>query len=579
MFGSMDEKEELISSYNYYIYYNSIRPRDPRLPLPKWKPHNEMDYLKGNQYDNHNKIPELDEPENTIDLEHDDKFEFKDDGSLNSLMTNMNLGFDGKNHLYGKNDNIDFNHGIYGSVNQNHQTHKKKEQPQFNMINQQFNQDTNPNINHINNMNNMNFSNKPTNTNFNMYNQNEINNDIYDLNYKDDFTGNIMYPQQTPGVGYMKPVPGYQMNNMIPQNNLSSYYSIPGYENQNQPQNPYGNKGFSNMPPGNNLYGYNSALPNMYPGINQQNQMNDFYQQYMRQQGLMMNVPPQMNMNNMNNMQNQVYYNKPSVGFPHQNNKKYHSKLNDTTKQKQIQDKGFEITNVDDLLPNLVEFCKDHSGSRLVQKRFEEGTDDERNKIFVKLEEEILSLAKDVFGNYVIQKILDFCDVNQKRMIIKKMKGKVHELTMHMYGCRVIQKAIDIAEEVDVLDYLDELSEYIIKCIEDQNGNHVIQKLIERLPKGGHDLIILSIKGKVFEMSIHQYGCRVVQRVFEFCLPHEKEMILDEIFHRILDLCMNQYGNYVIQHIVEKQTFSKATKIFDDIRGSIFEMSIHKFAR
>jgi len=37
----------------------------------------------------------------------------------------------------------------------------------------------------------------------------------------------------------------------------------------------------------------------------------------------------------------------------------------------------------------------------------------------------------------------------------------------------------------------------IKKCIEDQNGNHVIQKLIERLPKGQHNEILKVIKGKV----------------------------------------------------------------------------------
>lgn len=44
---------------------------------------------------------------------------------------------------------------------------------------------------------------------------------------------------------------------------------------------------------------------------------------------------------------------------------------------------------------------------------------------------------------------------------------------------------------------LNELRGEIKKCIEDQNGNHVIQKLIERLPKGQHNEILKVIKGKV----------------------------------------------------------------------------------
>jgi hypothetical protein len=45
---------------------------------------------------------------------------------------------------------------------------------------------------------------------------------------------------------------------------------------------------------------------------------------------------------------------------------------------------------------------------------------------------------------------------------------------------------------------LHELKGEIKKCIEDQNGNHVIQKLIERLPKGQHGDILKVIKGKVY---------------------------------------------------------------------------------
>ena len=126
MIGSnVDDKDDYISSYNYFIYYNSIKPRDPRLPLPKWKPQPEHDFLKGS-HNLDNKIQEMDEPENTIDLGNNEHFDIKDDSNLSTLMNNMNLGFDMNMNLkmqqtgktQEKDGFLDFNHGMFGVPNQ-----------------------------------------------------------------------------------------------------------------------------------------------------------------------------------------------------------------------------------------------------------------------------------------------------------------------------------------------------------------------------------------------------------------------------------------------------------------------------
>jgi len=106
----------------------------------------------------------------------------------------------------------------------------------------------------------------------------------------------------------------------------------------------------------------------------------------------------------------------------------------------------------------------------------------------------------------------------------------------------------------------------------------VVQKLIEKLPKGEHSDILKVIYWNTYDLSTHQYGCRVIQRVFEFCRDEEKEKILDDIISKIFDLLQDQYGNYVIQHIVEKLGASKTNKIYEFLKGKIFDFSIHKFA-
>lgn len=48
-----------------------------------------------------------------------------------------------------------------------------------------------------------------------------------------------------------------------------------------------------------------------------------------------------------------------------------------------------------------------------------------------------------------------------------------------MYGCRVIQKALESIPPEQQQEIVRELDGHVLKCVKDQNGNHVVQKCIE----------------------------------------------------------------------------------------------------
>jgi pumilio RNA-binding family len=56
-----------------------------------------------------------------------------------------------------------------------------------------------------------------------------------------------------------------------------------------------------------------------------------------------------------------------------------------------------------------------------------------------------------------------------------------------------------------------ELDGNIMRCVRDQNGNHVIQKCIECVPEDAIDFIISTFFDQVVTLSTHPYGCRVIQ--------------------------------------------------------------------
>ena len=61
------------------------------------------------------------------------------------------------------------------------------------------------------------------------------------------------------------------------------------------------------------------------------------------------------------------------------------------------------------------------------------------------------------------------------------IKGHVLALSLQMYGCRVIQKALEVLQLEQQRVIVRELQGQVMRCVRDQNGNHVIQKSIERV--------------------------------------------------------------------------------------------------
>ena len=374
------------------------------------------------------------------------------------------------------------------------------------------------------------------------------------------------------GMGNMNAMPGIGgMNNLNNLNNMGMYM-------QSQSQRGFG--GFQNPPPQYQPDPY-SQFTQMYgqqfPSQNNNNRMNP--QQF--QMKNKNNAFPGGYMNNSNNkqygqnkkMNNKNFQrNKGSNMMQSQNNNMLQNRPMNPYMMKALENPTF-----DDVYAGIPDICKDHAGSKVFQKIFEEESNPlQKQKIIEKLLPEVYNLSKDVFGNYVIQHLLDIVSTENKKKIILELYNKIKELTLHMYGCRVIQKGIEVGDIEDIREHLLELKDELIKCVQDQNGNHVIQKLIEKLPKGEHGEIIKAVKGKVFQLSTHQYGCRAIQRIFEYCTDQEKNAVIKEIFPNVNELCIDQYGNYVIQNIIEKIKNNQI--IYDCIKGKIYEYSIHKFA-
>uniref|UniRef100_A0AAQ4R807 PUM-HD domain-containing protein n=1 Tax=Gasterosteus aculeatus aculeatus TaxID=481459 RepID=A0AAQ4R807_GASAC len=233
-----------------------------------------------------------------------------------------------------------------------------------------------------------------------------------------------------------------------------------------------------------------------------------------------------------------------------------------------------------DLPGHMVEFSQDQHGSRFIQQKLERATPAERQMVFGEILQAAYQLMTDVFGNYVIQKFFEFGSADQKLALATRIRGHVLPLALQMYGCRVIQKALEsISSDQQVIsDIVRELDGHVLKCVKDQNGNHVVQKCIECVQPQALQFIIEAFQGQVFVLSTHPYGCRVIQRILEHCTQEQTLPILEELHQHSEQLGQDQYGNYVIQHVLEHGRPEDKSKIVAEVRGKVLVLSQHKFA-
>ncbi|KAG5855877.1 hypothetical protein ANANG_G00001400 [Anguilla anguilla] len=221
-----------------------------------------------------------------------------------------------------------------------------------------------------------------------------------------------------------------------------------------------------------------------------------------------------------------------------------------------------------------------NGSGRFIQLKLERASPAERQLVFSEILQAAYQLMVDVFGNYVIQKFFEFGSLDQKLALAERIRGHVLSLALQMYGCRVIQKALEFipSEQQVISEMVRELDSHVLKCVKDQNGNHVVQKCIECVQPHALQFIIDAFKGQVFALSTHPYGCRVIQRILEHCLPEQTLPILEELHQHTEQLVQDQYGNYVIQHVLEHGRTEDKSKIVAEIRGNVLGLSQHKFA-
>ncbi|EAZ63156.2 protein necessary for high temperature growth, partial [Scheffersomyces stipitis CBS 6054] len=226
------------------------------------------------------------------------------------------------------------------------------------------------------------------------------------------------------------------------------------------------------------------------------------------------------------------------------------------------------------LKSDILRLSKDQYGCRFLQKKIDENLIPNYQTrlnnfevIFAQIHPYLYELIIDPFGNYLIQKLIVYCNESNLNLILQILQYNLFQISINQHGTRALQKIIDNLNNQYQLNLLIKgMKPYIIELIKDLNGNHVIQKILNKYPPSDCQFIYDSIIEGLYVVASHKHGCCVLQK----CLNHVTMTQLQEFSACILDfanfqlLINDQFGNYVLQYLISINSFEINYKIFQN---------------
>ncbi|KYR00682.1 hypothetical protein DLAC_02721 [Tieghemostelium lacteum] len=387
------------------------------------------------------------------------------------------------------------------------------------------NNNTNTNNNHINLSNNINSNNSnnttsPTNTNNNINNNNSTTN-----------------------------------NNTSSNSNTNNNNSNKNNKNQNRKSNDQQN--------------------NFQQNNNQKNQNQNSKNQKNQNNSKQNNNNSQQN-NNQQNQQSSISTSSSSI------NGTYLSQPMNSDVQSKIDfisNKSYG--SVDQLYGSIYPLCRDQHGCRFLQKKLEDNETQLTEVIFKEVCDYMLELMTDPFGNYLCQKLLEHCNDQQRLAIIERVGADIVRISMNMHGTRAVQKMIEYLTTPEQINLIKlSLKDYVVPLIQDLNGNHVIQKCLNKLSPADNQFIYdsVSAEGNCVAVATHRHGCCVLQRCIDHASESQKLQLIHEVIKNALVLVQDPYGNYVVQYVLDLPFNGLASEMAKRFFGNVPILATQKFS-
>ncbi|CAN8104031.1 unnamed protein product [Discula destructiva] len=223
--------------------------------------------------------------------------------------------------------------------------------------------------------------------------------------------------------------------------------------------------------------------------------------------------------------------------------------------------------------------CKDQHGCRYLQKQLESRDPETIKTIWLEVVSHVIELMTDPFGNYLCQKLFDYCNDQERTELVHNASKDLVAVAVNQHGTRALQKMIEnLSNRQQVQMVTGALTGRVVQLIEDLNGNHVIQKCLNKLESNDANFVFDAVSADCVAVGTHRHGCCVIQRCIDHAEGDHKKTLIAAITEHATILVQDPYGNYVIQYIIDLNEPLFTNPLVVRFLDNTVELSCHKFS-
>jgi hypothetical protein len=223
--------------------------------------------------------------------------------------------------------------------------------------------------------------------------------------------------------------------------------------------------------------------------------------------------------------------------------------------------------------------CKDQHGCRYLQKKLEDRNPDQVHMIWLETNQHVIELMTDPFGNYLCQKLLEYCNDEERTVLIENASHDLVRIALNQHGTRALQKMIEfISTPGQIQTIINALRYRVVELIQDLNGNHVIQKCLNKLSPADAQFIFDAVGTHCVDVGTHRHGCCVLQRCIDHASGDQKAWLIRQISNNAYVLVQDPFGNYVVQYILDLGEPIFTEPLVAMFQGRVPQLSKQKFS-
>lgn len=270
-----------------------------------------------------------------------------------------------------------------------------------------------------------------------------------------------------------------------------------------------------------------------------------------------------------------------------------HRKMHNSNRRKGDDASKYANAKLEDFTGDIYSLCKDQHGCRFLQRQLDLGKEAAQKNtkggalmtndiaatvIFNEIYLKVVELMTDPFGNYLIQKLAENVSPDQRLILVKNAAPEFVRIALDPHGTRALQKLIEcISTPEEIQHVIESLAPHIVTLSRDLNGNHVVQKCLQKLSPDHNLFIFDTTSAHCTDIATHRHGCCVLQRCLDHGNDDQRKQLSLKVAENATRLASDPFGNYVVQYVLSRGDAESIEIILDHIRSNIIALSLHKF--